>query len=342
MALTADLEESGPGSELRTLLEGYRTTALLYVAARLGLADLLADGPQSSPELARRTGAHAPALHRILRGLVALGVLWEEDDGQFALTRLGALLRAGAPGHACGAAIIDGQEYVAAWADLLHTALTGETAFNHAFGMTPWEHRALHPELGDLFSAALREETAQAAGAISAAYDFSPFGTVADVGGGHGSLLAAILKAHPAVAGILFDRAHVVADAGPCLEQAGVAARCRLVGGDFFDRLPSGADACILKSVIHDWDDERSLTILRNCHKAMERGKTLLLVERVVPDRAADDPDTVLLDVHMLAVTGGRERSEAEYRALFAAAGFTLTRIIPTRGRFSIIEGLRS
>jgi SAM-dependent methyltransferase len=251
------------------------------------------------------------------------------------------LLRADASGSLRGAAILGGEEYLGAWGGLVHSAMTGETAFNHAFGTSQWEHRREHTELSDLFSAGLREETADANEAILAAYDFSAFRTVADVGGGHGSLLAAILRRHSAVAGILFDQPHVVGKAREHLEEAGLARRCQVIGGDFFEGLPGGADAHVLKSVIHDWDDEQSLAILANCHEAMEEDGTLLLVERIMPDRAEDDPDTVLLDVHMLAVTGGLERTEAEYGALLTAAGFRPTRVIPTRCRFSLIEGLR-
>jgi len=341
MPSTAHPGGGDPGRQLQALLDGYRSTVLLYVAARLGLSDLLADGPMSSTELACRLGAHAPSLHRILRGLVALGVCSEHADGRFGITPLGALLRADAPDSLRGAAILNGEEYLGAWGSLLESAMTGQTAFNHAFGMSQWGHREQHPELNECFNAGLTEETAHVAGAIVAAYDFSPFRTIADIGGGHGSLLAAILTAHPSGGGILFDQPHVVAEARCYLDEAGVAARCRVAGGDLFRRVPDGADIHVLKSVIHDWGDEQSLAVLRNCHRALKERGTILLVERVMPPRAADDPDTVLLDVHMLAVTGGRERTEGEYGGLFAAAGFALTRVIPTRCRFSLIEGVR-
>jgi SAM-dependent methyltransferase len=327
---------------LWALLNGYRNTALLYVAAKLGLADLLAEGPRSSADLARSLGAHAPSLHRILRGLVTVGVCTEEHDGRFGLTPLGASLKAEEPGSPHGQAILCGEEYAGAYGGLLHSAMTGETAFNHVFGMDHWEHRKQHLELNEYFNAGPRQGTARGIRSILAAYDFSSFRTVADVGGGSGALLAAILKAHPSVTGILFDQPHVVATARPNLEAAGVAARCQVVGGSFFDRMPDGADAHILKHVIHDWDDAQDLAILRNCHRALREEGTLLVVERLMPARVEDDPAAVLADVHMLALTSGRERTEAEYRALFTAAGFTLTRVIPTRSRLSIIEGARA
>ena len=326
---------------LRSLLDGYRQAGLLYVAAKLGLADLLADGPRSSVDLARPLGAHAPTLHRVLRGLVALGVCSEERDGRFGLGPLGTWLQAEKHGSSRGSAILNGEEAFAAWGGLLHSAMTGETAFDHVFGMSVWEHRERHPELNEYFNAAFREGAPRATAAILAAYDFSQFGTVADVGGGHGALLTAILKAHPSVNGILFDQPHVIADAGPYLEAAGVAARCRAVGGGLLAAVPAGADAHVLKYIIHNWGDDGALAILRNCHDALSDGGTLLLVERVLPARVEQDPATVWLDLHMLALNGGRERTEAEYRALLAAAGFTVTRVIRPRSSFRIIEAVR-
>ena len=323
------------------MLNGYRGTALLHVAARLRLADLLADGPRSSDELARAAGAHAPSLHRILRGLVALGACSEERDGRFGLTALGMWLRADVPRSLRGEAILCGEERAAAWGGLLHSATTGETAHGHVFGTSVWERRRQCPELDECFQAALARSTARAAEAVVAAYDFSRFHTIADVGGGHGTLLGAILKAHPSLSGILFDQPHVVAGARPHLEAAGVAARCQVVAGDLFGPLPEGADAHLFKSVVHDWDDEPALAVLRNCRRALRKPGTLLLVERLLPAATGDDPGTIWTDLHMLALTGGRERSEAEYRALLAAAGFTPTRVVPTRSRFSIIEGVR-
>ena len=327
--------------ELRALLNGYRGTALLYVAARLSISDLLADGPQSSDELARAIGAHAPSLHRVLRGLVALGVCSEERDGRFGLGELGDALRADAPRSQRGEALLCGEERAGAWGGLLHSVMTGETAFDHVFGTSAWEHREQHPELEECLQAGLAQSTARVADAVLAAYDFSPFHTIADVGGGYGALIADILKAHPSARGILIDQPHVTARARAQLEAAGVAARCHVVATSLFDPLPPGADAHILKSVIHDWDDERSLAILRNCHKALDERGRLLLIERVLPARVEHDPDATWVDLRMLALTGGRERSEAEYRALLAAGGFTRMRVIPTRSSFRIIEAAR-
>jgi SAM-dependent methyltransferase len=322
-------------------LDGYRNVGLLYVAAELGLADLLADGPRSSAELAQTLGAHAPSLHRVLRGLVLAGVCSEERDGRFGLTPLGKWLQADRSGSLRGSVLLTGKEYVGAWGGLLHSAMTGEAAFDHVFGMSVWEHRRQHPELNEYFNAGMNRGADGAADLILAAYDFSSFRTIADVGGGQGALLAAILKAHPSATGILFDLPHVVAGASSCLQTAGVAERCRIAGGSFFDHIPDGADAHLLKNVVHDWDDERAIALFRNCHRALEPGGVLLLVERVMPARVKRNSDVILTDIHMLALGGGRERSVEEYRALFAAAGFRLTKVISTKSWFCIIEGKR-
>jgi len=326
---------------LSVLINGYQTTALLHVAARLGLADLLADGPRSSSELAQSLGAHGPSLRRILRGLVAIGVFSEGRDGRFGLTPRGQWLRAETPGSLRGTAILAAEEYVGAWGGLLHSAMTGEPAFDHVFGMSLWQHREQHPELDAYFNATLSNVTSRVADVLLAAYDFSAFHTVLDVGGGQGALLAAILKAHPSLTGILYDKPHVIAQARSHLEEAGVAARCQAVEGDFFDHVPEGADAHILKHVIHDWDDERSIAILRNCHSALKEQGRLLIVERLLPPRAEEGSIAMLRDVVMLATTSGRERSEAEFRDIVAAAGFTLARVIPTRFPIVIIECTR-
>ena len=326
--------------QLETLLNGYRNTALIYLAAKLGLADLFDGESRSSAELAQALAAHAPSLRRVLRGLVALGVCSEEDDGRFGLTPLGRCLQTGAPGSLRCLAVLCGEESVGAWCGLLHSVMTGEPAFHHVFGMSQWEHRMQNPEMNEFFNKWLGEATAAVTGAILATYDFSAFATIADVGGGHGALLAAILKAYPSASGMLFDQPHVVSGARSCIETAGVAARCRIEGGSFFERIPEGADAIILKSIIHDWDDEKGLAILRNCHRALKRQGRLLLIERVMPARTDEAPEVIMRDVHMMAVTGGRERNEDEFRALLTGAGFRLMRIIPTPSGFSIIEGL--
>jgi hypothetical protein len=325
--------------DLQSMLGSYRACALIYVAARLGIADRLEDGPMTGAELAEHCGAHAPSLRRVMRGLVAIGICREARDGRFSLTPMGEQLRTQGPRSLRGPALLMGEEYYPAWGDLMHSAMTGEPAFRHVFGMSQWEHRAQHPELGESFDAGMERGTERSTGAILAAYDFSRFGTVADVGGGRGVLLAALLQAHPALSGILVEQPHVVEAACGYLEAAGVAGRCRVVAGSFFEALPEGADAHILKSIIHDWDDERALAILRNCHVALKPQSKLLLVEQPVAGRPGASP--IMLDLQMLVVAGGRERTIEEHCELLRASGFRLEHVIPTRSHLSILEAAR-
>jgi SAM-dependent methyltransferase len=277
-----------------------------------------------------------------MKGLVAIEVCSEEPDGRFALTAVGKWLESETPGSVRGLAILTGEEYAPAWEGLLHSVRTGETAFNHVFGMSQWQHREKHPELNDHFNAAIGQATDWITGAILAAYDFSSFRTLLDVGGGRGALLAGVLETHSALRGVLFDQPHVVGDAQKHLKSAGVLDRCDIVGGDFFERVPEGADAHILKSIVHDWNDEKSLVLLKNCHRALKEGGALLIVERILPARVDQAPDAVLADLQMLAVTGGLERTEDEYRDLMSAADFRMTKAIPTRCGLAIIEGRRN
>src|SRR5688500_9997872 len=225
-----------------------------------------------------------------------------------------------------------------AWGELRFSARAGQAGFEHLHGMSAWEYRAQDADTSDAYSVATTGGNAEAA-AIAAAYDFSAFTTVVDVGGGQGSLLTAILAAHTSVRGVLFDEPDVVSGASGVPQAAGVANRCEIVGGDFFRSLPSGGAAYLLKSIIHEWDDERSIAILTNCRRAMGQRGTLLLVEEVLADGDGHGLSTPA-DLNARGAPGGQERTEAEYRALFAAIGFTVTRIMPTGTRFSIIEGV--
>ncbi len=227
-----------------------------------------------------------------------------------------------------------------AWSGLAHSAMTGETAFARVFGVDQWEHRQRNLALSERFNANLNAETAGWAAAIVEAYDFSTFPVICDVGGGHGALLCAILAACPTARGILFEQAHVAAGARSYVASHGLDKRCRVVEGDFFEGVPEGADAYVMKSIVHDWPDERSVALLKSCHRMLGADGRVVLVERVMPARAMDAPDTIRLDLHMLAVTGGRERSEAEYRGLLEAAGFGLGRIAATQSPFCVIEGV--
>jgi SAM-dependent methyltransferase len=321
------------------LLNGYQDTALLYVAAKLGLADLLAQGPKTSEDLAATTGAHAPSLYRILRGLVVVGMCFEEEK-RFGLTHLGQMLRTESEGSLRNQALVCGDEYMMAWSGLFHSAMTGETAFAHVFGVDPWAHRQRNRALSEQFNADLNTETAHSAMALVDAYDFSAFRVLCDAGGGYGALLCAILVACPAMRGILLEQAHVATGARSYLKSQGLDERCSVVEGDLFEDFPAGADAYVMKSIVHDWPDARSVAILKNCRRALRAHGRVILIERVMPALATDAPDTVRVDLHMLAVTGGRERSEAEYQELLGAAGFSLGRVVTTQSPFCVIEGV--
>ena len=326
---------------LRDLGNGYRVTQLLYVAAKLELADLLREGPKTSDELARATGVQADALYRVLRALASLGVFRENDLRQFALTPLAELLQRDHPQTLWGWTVMTGEEPYRAWGDLLSTVMTGGPAFERVYGASRFDYLAQHPEASALFNESMSENVRDRAAAIVASYDFPAAGTVVDVGGGYGVLLSAMLRAQPSLQGILFDHSQVVAGAASRLEAAGVSDRCEVVGGDFFAGVPAGGTVYVLSKVIHDWDDERSIAILRSCRDAMEGHAKVVLVESVI--EAGNDPSWAkFLDVQMLVMNGGRERTIEEYRRLFAAAGLQLTRVIPTGVEANLIEADRA
>jgi len=281
-------------------------------------------------------------MHRFLRGCVALGLCSERTDGAFELTALGAKLRSDTPGPEYSLAILNGEEYAAAWNHLLQSVMTGETAFDHVFGESAWEHRQKHPELNQRFNTWLEKGAASAGQGLSQVYDFSRHKAAADIGGGEGALLSAVLQANPGMNGILFDQPHVIAVAQKKIESAALNARCQFVEGDFFNTVPSGADVFILKSILHDWDDEKCSVILRNCRAAMRPGQPLLVLEKIMPISVATRPSTVMGDLHMLAVTGGRERTIDEYRRLFDAAGFDLKKVTPLPTGHSVLETART
>jgi len=328
-----------PSLVLRRLTTGYQVTQAIHVAAKLGLADLLADDPRTSDALAAATGTHPDALYRLLRALAGVGVFREEEGRRFALTDLGACLRSEASDSLAGwAAYVSEPYHWQAWGALEHSVRTGENAFRHVHGTDSWTFLARHPELSAGFDRAMTALSRQVAAAVLAAYDFGRFGTVVDVGGGNGALLAAILAGHPATRGMLFDQPHVVAGAPPVLAAAGVADRCEVVGGSFFEAVPAGGDAYVLKSILHDWEDEDCVRILRVCRRAMADGVALLAVERELgPPNAS--PDGKFSDLNMLVGPGGRERTPEEYAALFAAAGFRFVDFTPSAVGTGVFEG---
>jgi hypothetical protein len=324
---------------LLQMMTGYWVSQALYVAAKLGVADLLIDGPRPIEELAAATQSDAPSLRRVLRALASASVFTESRPGTFALTPLAALLQTGTPDSMRALAIMYAEEQYRAWGDILHSVQTGETAFERHFGTSYFAYLAQHPKADRVFNEAMTGWTTQLVDAVLDAYDFSQFKTVVDVGGSYGTLLAAILRSHPAARGILFDQPHVVATAGERLAVAGVAECCTIVGGDFFVEVPSGGDAYVLAQILHDWDDERSVAILRQCRSAMPAHGKLLLIELVLPP--GEEPFFgKWLDLHMLVMLGARERTAAEYEALFRAAGFAPGRVIPTAAGASIVEAV--
>jgi hypothetical protein len=324
--------------DLRRLINGYQISQALHVAAVLGIADLLADGARTSDELAEANDTHAATLYRLLRALASIGVFEEADGKRFALTPLGDGLRSDAPGSLAGwAAFVGRPSSWQAWGALLYSVQTGETAFAHVHGADVWEYRARNPDDQGAFDRAMIALTGHVNGALLEAYDFARFGTVVDVGGGHGALLTALLLEHPEMRGVLFDQPHVVAAAEHPIAAAGMADRCSLVGGSFFDGVPGGGDAYVLKSILHDWDDEHALAILRSCCEAMAARAAVLVVERVLGP-ANEAPDAKFSDLTMLVAQGGRERSVDEFAALFAAAGLRLERTVPSASPFSVLE----
>ncbi len=308
-------------AELARLVDGFRVSQTLYAAVELGIPDLLADDERSSDDLAEASGADASALYRLLRALASLGILHEADGRRFALTELGQPLRGDVSASLRGWVRLTGRDYFwHTWGNLTSSIRSGENAFRSHHGQSVWEWRAAHPEESAIFDAAMRSTTLAAHGAILAAYDFGRFGTVVDVGGGTGTLLSSILEAHPATRGILLDQEHVVSGAEPVLRAAGVADRCEVVGGSFFSSVPAGGDAYVLKWIIHDWEDEDCVAILRACRQAMAPEAVVLVIER---DLGPPNENAVakISDLNMLVMPGGRERTEEEYEQLFAQAG---------------------
>ena len=325
---------------LQQMTNGYWTTQIIYVAAKLGIADLLSQGPQSVDTLARATQTHAPTLRRLMRALGGLGLFRESAEHQYELTTLGQCLTSGSPGALRARAILNGEEWYQAWGGLLDCVRTGESPFENRFGKPFFEYIAGRRDTAALFNEAMASSTAGTAAAVVKAYDFAGSRTIVDVGGGTGAFLGAILRANAEARGILYDQPHVAAAAREALAHAGTAGRCEVVAGDFLETVPSGGDIYILSWIIHDWDDERSIAILGHCRRAMTREARLLLIEQVVP--AGNQPSlSKLYDVHMRVLySGGRERTLDEYRSLLAAAGLRLTRVIPTDAPRSVIEAV--
>ena len=313
--------------------------AVVFAAAKIGLADQLAAGPRNADELAGPMRLHAPSLHRLMRTLAGLGILTERDAQRFALTPMGEALKTGAPGSARATVIAFGGAFWRGWEQLVYSLETGNTGFDKAHGMPLFEYLKQHPAEASDFSEAMVGFHGEEPPAVAQAYDFSGFKNVVDVGGATGNLLAAILSSHPGPRGVLFDMAHVVAEAPPLLKAHGVEDRVTIEAGSFFETVPAGGDCYLLSHIIHDWNEGKCLTILGHCRKAIKPGGRLLIIEMVLP--AGDTPHMgKVLDMVMLVFPGGQERTEAEYGALLDKAGFRLNRVVPTASAVSVVEAV--
>lgn len=319
----------------------YQKLALLYVAAKLDLADALREGPKQSLLLAQACGVHPAALHTVLRALASLGILTHEADGGFGLAPLGSLLRTDTADSLRDQVILEWEVFRAARDGLLQAVQTGEPAFTHVFGHGLFEHLAMYPALSRIFDAHMVDLTDQAAASLLEVYGFAKASRIVDVGGGLGALLARILEAYPQASGVVLDLPSVAEGARPYLAALGLTSRCEVVGGDFLQGVPAG-DTYLLSHVLHNWDDDHCVRILRNCRHALAPAGQVLVFERLMPERITRPEPATEADVGMLVLTGGRERTEGEYRRLFAAAGLELTRVLPTGSPRCVLEGRRT
>jgi hypothetical protein len=329
-----------PHAQLIQMATASWVAAVVYAAAKLGLADHLSGGPRSAAELTRTMELHAPSLHRLMRTLAGLGILTEQDGQRFALTALGEALRTNAPGSARATLMaFCSQAFWHSWEEIIHSLETGKTGFEKACGMPFFEYLAQHPQEASYFSEAMVGFHGTEPPAVASAYDFSGVKTLVDVGGATGNMLAAILSTHAAPRGVLFDRPHVIRDAPALLKARGVHERVTIEPGDFFEGVPGGGDAYLLSHIIHDWNEDQCLTILGHCRHAMKPGARLLIIETVLPK--GDTPHQgKVQDMVMLVVPGGQERTEAEYVSLLGKAGFRVSRVVPTASVVSVVEAL--
>ncbi|EAQ81826.1 methyltransferase [Blastopirellula marina] len=331
------MTNASPHDQLMQMICGYQVSQIVLTVGELGLPDLLKQGPTSVEDLAQACSANPDRLYRLLRAAASLGVFTETEPRVFAATPLSEILQSDHPTSLQPLTLMMGSEHYAAWGRLRRAVQSNENEFEQEFGLPFFDYLSQHPESAAIFDAAMTSIHGRETAAILEAYDFSQFGLIADVGGGNGSKLIALLTKHPQVRGMLVDLPHVVERAAPNFVAAGVNERMTLIGGDFFVEVPSGADAYMMRHIIHDWDDEKSTLILKNCRAAMQPGQKLLLVEYVIP--SGDEPFFgKLLDLTMMLIPGGKERTEAEYRDLVAGCGFQLQRVIRTDQPISILE----
>ncbi len=337
-AAPAKAQTAPPEAQLLEMMLAQSISRLINLTATLKLSDYLAEAPKTAEELAKLTATHAPSLYRMLRTLSSLGFFTEDAAGTFSLQPLGEALKSGTPTHAA-ALLLAGEFVTRSMDNLLHSVRTGETGFRKAFGMPLFDWLASHPEQAALFNDTMVGVHGMEPATVAEAYNFSAFQTIADVGGSTGNMLTTILRRHSGPGGILFDMPHVVREAPALIEERGLKDRIRIEAGSFFEGVPAGADAYILSHIIHDWSEEQCLIILGNCRRAIAPGGRLLLVEMLLPEGNTPHPGK-MLDMLMLLVPGGQERTAAEYGVLLDKAGFRLTRVVPTASPVSIVEGV--
>jgi SAM-dependent methyltransferase len=319
------------------LVTSYQIPQAIYVAAKLGIADQLSDGPKTLDELSHATSANAATLRLLMYALSTVDIFAETADGRFCLTPLAGYLRSDTPFSQRGWALSQSQIGYRAWAELLHTVTSGQPAFDHIFGTRYYDYMAQHPEVAVEWDYSMDQTAREWLGALAASYDFTPIQIIVDVGGGHGAALANILKDTPTMRGILFDLPHVVAGARALLAEAGVAERCQVIGGDMFAEVPSGGDAYLIARVLFNWDDQHARALLQSCRRAIGPQAKLLVIDIV--DADADKPKAAAFgDLNLLLLFGGRQRTEPEFHALFDSAGFAITRILPTQSHFKLVE----
>jgi hypothetical protein len=326
-------------AEIVKLALGYVVAQALCAAAKLGIADLLAAGLRDIESLAAVTRAHGPSLYRLLRTLCSAGIFVEDEERRFALTALGETLRTDVPGSVRAAVIWIGEPaHYRSCGDVLTSVLTGRPAFEGIFGAPCFDYLRAHPQAARIFNEGMASLAEMENEPIARSYRFPARARVVDVGGGRGGFLVEVLKANPSVRGVLYDRPEVV-KSPQLLEAAGVIDRCAVVGGNFFESLPLAAEVYVFKRVLHDWDDDTCVALLRRCRSAMSAGGRVLVIDAVIPP--GNDPHPAkIVDLIVLASRTGRERTESEFRALFAAAGLRLSRVLPTPSELSIVEGV--
>ena len=333
-------ESLPPPMQLMQMLFGFAASRSIGALAELRIADHLKTGPRTAEELAALVDVHARSLYRVLRAAASVGVFSEDEDHRFSLTPLAEPLLSDNPASLRDFAVMIATDWqFQTWAELPYSVKTGKPAFDKVHGMTSFDYFWSNQKAGKVFNDAMTSNSAFSSVAVVNSYDFSSLNKLVDVGGGHGFLLASVLARNPELKGVLYDTPATIAEAETLLAQHGVTDRCETIGGDFFESVPEGGDAYLMKHIIHDWDDEQCINILSNCRKSMNEGGKVLVVEMVIPEGNTPSPGK-FLDLQMLLYLPGCERTEAEYRQLFDKAGLELTRIVPTMSPFSVLEGV--